>query len=152
MFRVLSDPAIYEFENAPPSSEEWLANRYEKLESRESFDGTERWLNWVVQLPTGALAGHVQATVLQSGASYVAYELHSDYWRQGIGGGAVTAVLEELRSNYAVHTAAAVLKTANYRSVALLQRLGFLPASEAQIAEFQPDADERVMIKIMGAF
>jgi hypothetical protein len=27
MFRVLGDPAIYEFENAPPESEAWLARR-----------------------------------------------------------------------------------------------------------------------------
>lgn len=33
MFSVLSDPAIYEFENKPPTSEKWLAHRYERLES-----------------------------------------------------------------------------------------------------------------------
>jgi len=151
MFRVLSDPAIYEFENDPPRSEEWLARRYEFLESRGSPDGTEQWLNWVVQLPAGELAGYVQATVLASGTSYVAYELNSRYWRQGIGSNAVTAVLEELRSTYAVHTVVAALKTANYRSVALLQRLGFSPASQPQAAEFRPEADERVMVKTVGA-
>lgn len=28
MFDVLSDPAIYEFENEPPPSEAWLVERY----------------------------------------------------------------------------------------------------------------------------
>jgi ribosomal-protein-alanine N-acetyltransferase len=151
MFRVLSDPAIYEFENEPPVSEEWLARRYELLESRDSPDGTEQWLNWVVQLPAGDLAGYVQATVLASGTSLVAYELNSRYWRQGIGSSAVTAVLKELCSTYAVHTVVAVLKTANYRSAALLQRLGFSPASQSEAAEFRPDADERVMVKTVGS-
>ncbi|MBZ0269264.1 GNAT family N-acetyltransferase, partial [bacterium] len=44
MFPVLSDPAIYEFENEPPESEEWLERRYRFLEGRASPDGTERWL------------------------------------------------------------------------------------------------------------
>jgi hypothetical protein len=34
MFVVLSDPAIYEFENEPPASLEWLRARFTKLESR----------------------------------------------------------------------------------------------------------------------
>ena len=34
MFTVLSDPAIYEFENAPPIDEEWLRKRFARLESR----------------------------------------------------------------------------------------------------------------------
>ena len=83
MFKVLSDPAIYEFENAPPRSEEWLSTRYEKLETRQSADGKQQWLNWVVRLNTKELAGYVQATVLESGLTYIAYELSSKHWRKG---------------------------------------------------------------------
>jgi len=151
MFRVLSDPAIYEFENEPPMSEDWLARRYELLEGRGSPDGHEQWLNWVVRLPSGELAGYVQATVLASGTSYVAYELNSRYWRQGIGSSAVIAMLEELRSTYSVHTFVAVLKTANHRSMAFLRHLGFSPAGEFRAAEFRPQPDERVMIKAVRA-
>src|SRR5919109_5115976 len=66
MFDVLSDPAIYAYENSPPRSLEWLRTRFEKLESRRSPDGMQRWLNWVVRLKTGALVGYVQATVYPS--------------------------------------------------------------------------------------
>lgn len=45
MFQVLSDPAIYEFENSPPESVEWLERRYGRLESRCSLDGSQLWLN-----------------------------------------------------------------------------------------------------------
>ena len=57
MFEVLSDPAIYEHENAPPASLEWLRTRFEKLESRKSGDGREQWLNWVIRLPSSELIG-----------------------------------------------------------------------------------------------
>jgi ribosomal-protein-alanine N-acetyltransferase len=50
LFTVLSDPAIYEFENAAPESEDWLARRLAALEFRQSPSGEEQWLNRVVQL------------------------------------------------------------------------------------------------------
>src|SRR5438445_5069227 len=43
MFAVLSDPAIYEHENEPPSSLEWLRARFAQLESRRSANGQEQW-------------------------------------------------------------------------------------------------------------
>ena len=147
MFAVLTDPAIYEFENAPPPDEEWLKKRYERLESRSSNDGTQQWLNWVVRLPSGNLAGYVQATVLPDCTAYVAYELKSQYWRQGIGGSAVKAVLQELHDQYGVAIVIAVLKAKNYRSEALLRKLGFVPASEEQTARHRDERDELVMVK-----
>ncbi|MBS0320383.1 MAG: GNAT family N-acetyltransferase, partial [Proteobacteria bacterium] len=116
MFTVLADPAIYEFENAPPTSLAALRARYTRLETRRSPDGTQRWLNWVIRLPDDVLAGYVQATVLASGDAYVAYELGSAHWRQGIASAAVEAVLAELAATYGVQRAHAVLKAANYRS------------------------------------
>ena len=147
MFCVLSDPAIYQFENEPPPSEEWLIQRYARLENRMSANGTQIWLNWVIRLPGGELAGYVQATVLKSGAALVAYELASRYWRRGIGRSALSAVLEELRENYPTALFAAVLKSANFRSEGLLVSLGFEPATEEQAANFGAEPDEKVMIK-----
>jgi [ribosomal protein S5]-alanine N-acetyltransferase len=147
MFDVLSDPAIYEFENDPPESAEWLANRFRKLETRQSKDGSEQWLNWVIKLADGRLAGYVQATALANGVSFVAYELNSKHWRQGIGSAAVTTMLEELKSTYGVSTFVAVLKTRNYRSRALLTKLGFSDADAATSAMYRDSDDESVMIK-----
>jgi RimJ/RimL family protein N-acetyltransferase len=131
MFAVLSDPAIYEYENEPPASVDWLRRRYARLESRASPDGAEQWLNWVVRLPSGEAAGYVQATVRDDGtarAAHVAYELSSRFWRQGIGTAAVRAMLDALRDHYGVTRAVAVLKARNARSAALLARLGFADA------------------------
>ena len=125
MFAVLSDPAIYEFENAPPESVVWLTAHFAKLESRVSPDGAERWLNWVIRLPGGVLAGYVQATIAQDGTAQIAYELASRFWRRGIGSAAVRAMLAELAVSYAVTVCTATLKERNYRSLALLRHLGF---------------------------
>jgi RimJ/RimL family protein N-acetyltransferase len=149
MFVALSDPAIYEFENNPPQSEEWLANRFKMLESTKSPDGKQLWLNWVVRLPNQELAGYVQATVLEKGMCYVAYELASKYWRKGLGRSAVTAMLRELASNYQVSTAVAVLKKNNFRSHALLLNLGFDSAAEEVISLVNPETDEVVMSKLL---
>ena len=125
MFDVLSDPAIYEFERTPPVSAAWLAERFARLESRASPDGAERWLNWVIRLPSGALAGYVQATIASDGTAHIAYVLGSKFWRQRIGSAAVRAMLAELASAYGVQTFVATLQERNYRSLALLRSLGF---------------------------
>jgi len=151
MFAVLSDPAIYEFEGEPPPSIGRLAEGFRRKEGRVSPDGAERWLNWVVRLPNGHLAGYVQATVLQTGASYIGYEFSSKYWRQGLGSASVGALLEELASTYQVHTFVAVLKAANYRSTGLLGKLGFSPCPAERVAEFASEPDEIILIKSSNA-
>src|SRR5688572_21030626 len=81
MFEVLSDPAIYAHENAPPKSLQSLRERYTKLETRRSGDGREQWLNWVLrQRSMGDLIGYVQATVQADGHAFIAYELGSTHW------------------------------------------------------------------------
>ncbi len=146
MFVVLSDPAIYIHENAPPPSEAALRERYARWQRRAAPDGREAWLNWVLRLPDGSLAGYVQATLPLDGTAFVAYELASRHWGQGLAVEAVSAMLAELRSRYGVHTFRAVLKAANARSRALLHRLGFAsamppPAALAGLV----DADELLM-------
>lgn len=150
MFRILSDPAIDEFENEPPRSERELAARYQRLETRSSVDGQEQWLNWVVRLPTRAFARYLQATVLPSRTGFVAYELNSEHWRQGIGSSAVGAMLSELCRTYGVETFLAVLKAKNFRSEALLRSLGFDRASEAQQLQHRDEPDELVMVSVVG--
>jgi RimJ/RimL family protein N-acetyltransferase len=140
LFDVLSDPAIYEFESSPPVSAAWLAERFATLESRGSPDGTEQWLNWVIRLPTGGLAGYVQATIASDGTAHIAYVFGSKFWRKRIGSAAVRAMLVELASAYGVQTFSATLKERNYRSLALLRSLGFETAGVS-------GSDEVVMCK-----
>lgn len=145
MFAVLSDPAIYEYENEPPPSLEWLRTRFTKLESRRSPDGGEAWLNWVIRLPTGALAGYVQATVQANGCASIAYELSSAYWGRGLATRSAGAMIGELEGRYGVSDVFAVFKQANHRSMRLLERLGFSLASPGQHAERGVEPGERLM-------
>ncbi len=146
MFVVLSDPAIYEFENEPPPSLEWLRTRFMKLETRTSADGQEQWLNWVIRLPTSRLIGYVQSTVIPNGPAAIAYELSSAYWGRGFGYQATTAMIRELVGHYHVHELSAVLKRANVRSRRMLLRLGFSLASPGAHAEHQIEPDEMLML------
>jgi [ribosomal protein S5]-alanine N-acetyltransferase len=146
MFAVLSDPAIYEHENEPPASAEWLRQRFRRLESRLSPDARELWLNWVIRLPGAQLAGYVQATVREDRSAAIAYELSSAYWGRNIGYSAVTAMIGELAGRYRVHTLTAVLKTSNTRSRRLLERLGFV-AVPAPVAVARGAAPDEIMMR-----
>lgn len=146
MYEVLRDPAIYEFEGEPPPSVAALAAGFRRKESRRSTDGAQIWLNWVVRLDSGELAGYVQATVLQDGSSYVGYEFASRYWRRGIATASLRTMFDELAGNYGVRLLVAVLKSANYRSMALLTKLGFVPVTPVEAARFEAEPDETVLL------
>ena len=149
MFVVLSDPAIYEYENAPPQSEQGLRERFADLESRWSANRRDQWLNWVIRLPSGQLIGYVQATVHPPGIAFIAYELGSAHWGRGLARRAVQAMIDELAQRYGVHRLCAVLKRENRRSFHLLQRLGFTLASDQALAEADIERDEHLMLKLL---
>jgi RimJ/RimL family protein N-acetyltransferase len=142
---VLSDPAIYAYENAPPRSVEWLRTRFALLESRRSPNGREQWLNWVIRLPGSELIGYVQATIDADGGAAVAYILASAWWGRGLASHAVRLMIAELVASYGVRSLYAVLKCENHRSVRLLERLGFTLASDEAHRERQVEPGERLM-------
>jgi RimJ/RimL family protein N-acetyltransferase len=145
LFQVLSDPALYEHEGEPPVSVDWLRARLLRLESRVSPDGQQGWLNWVIREADGDLVGFVQATVLPDGRALVAYMVSSRHWGRGLASKAVVAMAGELVLRHGVHTLFAVLKRSNGRSLRLLERLGFVPASADEHVELHADTDELLM-------
>ena len=147
MFRVLRDPALYEFENAPPTSVEVLHERFTRLESRRSPDGSQQWLNWVIRSRRGGLIGFAQATVFPDRTAGIAYVLSSAFWGQGLASEAVIAMGDELCAHYDVARFSAVLKRANARSVRLLERLGFRLAADQRIRDAGLEAGEILMLR-----
>ena len=145
MYALLHDPAIYLYENEPPQSVDWLRERFRRLESRKSADGSEQWLNWVVRLRDAELIGYVQATVCVASPAAIAYVFASAWWGHGYASEAVSAMMDELTGQYGVQTFSAVLKRGNSRSIRLLERLGFAVANpDARIA---CDPDEIAMLR-----
>ena len=126
LFPVLDDPALYVFtDDKGPVSEDALAERLARLESRRSPDGLEQWLNWVVRTIDGDVVGYVQATVRPGDEAEIAYVLGRSYWRRGYATAACGLMLRELREVYGVRRATATLDPANAASLALLRKLGF---------------------------
>jgi [ribosomal protein S5]-alanine N-acetyltransferase len=128
LFPILSDPRQHEFLDDPgPASLDALRERYRKLESRRSGDGTEWWLNWaLVPLVPGSTAiGFVQATVQADKRAWVAYEVGHAWWGQGYGTEATRAMVEHLVAHWRVTTLMASIDARNARSRRLVERLGF---------------------------
>lgn len=127
MFAALADPAIYRhIDEEAPESVERLAQRYRRLESRKSGDGTEHWLNWVVrEKASGAAIGYVQATVQTDGMAIVAYVIAPSHWGHGFGREATVAMIAEIAARYGAQRLVATVDEANAASIRLLRALGF---------------------------
>jgi len=147
MFVLLQDPALYRYENEAPASVERLRERFGRLETRASADGSDAWLNWVVRLPGEGAIGFVQATVHRDGSAGVAYVFGSAYWGRGYAYEAVDAMLRELADRWQVRRFRAVLKRDNARSVRLLARLGFASAPADAQSPDDVGTDETWMVR-----
>jgi [ribosomal protein S5]-alanine N-acetyltransferase len=124
MFGGLSDPELYRFlMERPPVSVEWLRQRYERLSTRQSDDGRERWWNWVMRLTGGEFVGYVQATI-REGEAEIAYVVFRPYWRRGLAGEAVGEMIRELVS-VGVTSICACTDRGNSKSRRMLERLEF---------------------------
>lgn len=148
MFELLSDPEIHCYlDHPPPPSVEHLRGVYERLESSQSPDGRQRWLNWVIRSPAGALLGYVQATVTRQGHAWVAYILSKEHWGLGHAGTAMRAMLEHLKIAYGAHRFLATVEADNHRSIRLLERLDFRPATVNELEGHELSATERLFVR-----
>jgi [ribosomal protein S5]-alanine N-acetyltransferase len=127
MFAVLADLALQPFGSAAPASLDALRQRFARLAQGWSPDGRQQWLNWVVMLPDGNLAGYVQATIGPDRCASIGYELAPAHWGRGIGTQAAALMIDELVAHYRIQGLHASLHPDNHRSMRLLLRLGFVP-------------------------
>ena len=136
MMHLLSDPAVHRFlPTDPPTDEDVLRQRLERLECRRSPDGHEDWLNWLVFQGTTAI-GVVQATVRRAeGAAEVAYIFEPGAWGQGYATEAMQALLAHLRRDVGIRHFSANIDTRNLASQRLVERLGFVRVGQIKDAE-----------------
>jgi ribosomal-protein-alanine N-acetyltransferase len=136
MFEAFQNTTHYTFiPQHPPASLEVLRQRFERLETRRSPNGKQLWLNWAIRAPTGEAAGLVQATGFPDGRASIAYELFGAFQGRGMATEAVRAILQDLRDRAFLERATALVDTRNIKSIALLERLGFVRT------RFKKDAD-----------
>lgn len=128
MFPLLQDPTLYTWaDHSPPPSLTHLEDVYARREARQSPDGRERWLNWIVATavqPTQPV-GVVQATLPQDGRAWLGYEFPAAYRGRGYAREAVAAMLAELAASFGVQHFHATVEEDNARSIHLLRQLGF---------------------------
>ena len=147
LFALLSDPALYEhLDYGPPASVEHLRESYRRLEARRSPDGNQQWLNWLVRLPDGQPVGYVQATVLASGVTWVAYVLGAEHWGKGFARRATGAMVDHLKARYGSSRFLACVERGNARSARLLEALGFRAAMPSERAAHELAASEQLFV------
>ena len=97
LFEILCNSCLYEYTHeAPPASVATLRERFSFLESRRSPDGTQVWLNWLLQR-SGEAIGYVQATVTDDEAD-VAWVVGSRWQRRGYATEAAGAMVHWLQA------------------------------------------------------
>ena len=148
MFEVVVDSEIYRYlDYPPPPSVEHLRNVYARLEARRSPDGNQIWLNWVVRPHGHSPVGYVQATIVSPGSAWIAYVLSSKYWGRGYAHRATHAMLEHLTTAYGVGRYLAAVEAENQRSIRLLERLAFRPATSHEAAGHTLSVTERLFVR-----
>jgi len=127
MFALLSDARLYEFiPDTTPTSLAALTERFRQWESRRSPDGSQQWLNWIIQASEReACLGYVQATLYTPRTADFAFLLGSAHWGRGLAYDACAAALETLIKDHGLLSIFATADRRNIRSVSLLTRLGF---------------------------
>ncbi|BAZ11831.1 putative acetyltransferase [Calothrix sp. NIES-4071] len=137
LYQLLQDKRIYEYiPTSAPASLEILEQRYQKLETRLSPDGSEAWLNWAVYIKEyKAYAGYIEATVLP-GVARIAYILAPQFWKQGYAYEACKCLISILWRDYNITEIIAEVDTRNLASFRLLERLGFTHIETRKNADF----------------
>lgn len=146
LFEVLRDPRLYAFlDEVPPASVQELAEKLARSEHRRSPDGKEHWLNWVVRVESGAIAGYVQTTVAENKETNVAYVFSPLYKGQGIATAAVRRMLEIVVEDHQPTMLFIVAEADNLPSLRLAERLGFTPAPPEVAARRQAGPSDVVL-------
>ena len=137
LFDGLQGDALYEFINdRAPESVRMLAERYRRLAARLSPDGREAWLNWALwSVPARRYVGLVQATVHSNRSAHIAYVLFEEAWGNGYAREGSAALIDHLLFEWGVSDFWATVDVRNRRSIALLERLGFLRVAVRRNAE-----------------
>lgn len=141
---ILCEPALYQWiPRGPPQALVDVAARFQRIQT-PCARRAEQWLNWTVWTREAEALGVVEATVAASNAVQIAYMFDVRQWGRGYAHEALDAALTAMRADGAV-AFEATIDTNNTRSLALVQRLGFL-CVETRSADDMPGSEESVWL------
>lgn len=148
MFVVLADRELYRYlDVAPPPSVEDLQRIYIRRAAGAPVASGECWLNLIARRQDGTAIGFVQATVTASGAAWVAYVIGRDHQARGYAFEATSALINHLTEAHGVERLMATVEQDNARSIHLLERLAFRPASTTELADHDLTPTERLYLR-----
>jgi [ribosomal protein S5]-alanine N-acetyltransferase len=159
MYVPFCDPSLYFFvPTEPPATMGALTTRFEALEKRQSPDGSERWLNWIVERKTGGddtwrqPVGLIEVTLFPNHQALIGYFTFREFWGQGVASEALPVILEHLVKEYGVRLFKAEVDSRNFASVRVLEKCGFHIAETVPQADFFKGqrSDEHRMVKLAG--
>lgn len=134
MSDVLNDERLYEYIGGYNHiSRTELENRYEKLESRTSPDGTAYWLNWVIVNHDNKPVGYIQATIMETTAT-VAWVVGRT-WQNRRYGKAAATLLEKWIEDIGCLEMDAYIHPENANSKKLAFSLGFTNTHQIEDGE-----------------
>ena len=108
LFQPLQEPQLYTFiPQDPPSSIEALRERFARLATGRSPDGTQIWLNWAARRrDTEIVVGLYQATVYPESTADIAYITFAGHQGEGFAREACAEILRHLGDRYGLEVAA----------------------------------------------
>jgi len=130
---VLLHPAVYEhIEERLPTLTEFKLGLQRAIAGPGESAADERWLNFLVREPTGAMLGRLEATV-HHGLVEVAFVFGSQHWDRGFATRALRWLHEEVERLYGITDFWATAISKNHRSLALLRRCGYAEAQPPSV-------------------
>ena len=142
---VLDDPELHHFTGGAPLPLAELRQRVATWQRLRSPDGRELWLNWTVRLrATGALAGHVQATV-RDGVASIAYVIGRAYWGQGLATEAAEAMCRMIRERLGIEELVAHIHPLHQASQRVARHLAL-----ARTGEVDAEGEEIWRLRLSG--
>lgn len=145
---VLKTESLYTYLPKQAPTLEKLEKQYAFWENRNSPDGTEYWLNWVVlDRVTRQFMGTVQIGIhREKKEGTIAYTIGTAFQGKGYGTEAVQAMIDHCKNHYQVRRFKAWIDTRNASSIRLVQKLGMQQVEMIEKADHfdGEDSDEFV--------
>jgi ribosomal-protein-alanine N-acetyltransferase len=138
IYDALQAPDMYAFiPQDPPRTPAGLETSLAARATRQSPDGRETWLNWVLRRRSeGVYVGTIEVTIHADRTAALAYMIFAPFQRQGYAKEGCERVIAYLFHDCNVAHIAAEIDTRNAASIRLAESLGFVRVATKLHADY----------------